>query len=358
MNAVNDKAPSTQRPAKVLWIREPYLDQILTRRKTVEVRVGYPNILRLKPGDRLSLNDEYPATLLGIRVYAGFDQLLAHEDPAAIAPDLSPDQLPDALRQIYPPDKEAMGAVALEIGLPSRYDAVLFDMGYTLIYFDPLQETVVQEALRKIGFDRSVEQIMGAVHVVWGSYYKDAATVTFPATPEHDRDTQAALSRRLLSELGLDVDEEALRAYSTAIESLFSLPGALRPYPEVERVLETLKMRGYRLGIVSNWSWDLAERVRQVDLDRYFEVVWASAYAGCSKPHPDIFHQALGRMDPPLPPERVLYVGDSYQHDVVGARAAGIAPVLLDRDGTADDLDCPVINDLQKLLGLLGERST
>ncbi len=356
MNAVN-KAPTTQRPAKVLWIREPYLRQILARRKTVEVRVGYPNILRLRPGDRFRLNDEYPAVLRRIRVYASFDQLLAHEDSAAIAPDLSPDQLPDALRQVYPPDKEALGAVALEIGLPSHYDAVLFDMGYTLIHFEPLQEAIVQEALREIGVERSVDQIMDAVHVVWGSYYQDAATASFPATPEHDRDVQAALSRGLLTELGLEVDEEALRVYSTAIESLFSRPGVMRPYPEVRGVLETLEVRGYRLGIVSNWSWDLRERVRQVDLDRFFEVIWASAYAGCNKPHPDIFHQALARMDPPLSPERVLYVGDSYRHDVVGARAAGIDPVLLDRDSTAADPDCPVVSDLWGLLGLLGEQN-
>jgi putative hydrolase of the HAD superfamily len=357
MNAVNKEAPATLRPTKVLWIREPYLRQILAGRKTVEVRVGYPNILRLEPGSRLKLNDEHPAILRRIRVYAGFDQLLAHEDPAAIAPDLSPDQLADALHQIYPPDKEALGAVALEIGLPRRYDAVLFDMGYTLIYFEPLQEVIVQETLREIGIERSVDQIMNAVRVVWGSYYQDAETATFPATPEYDRDTQEALIRGLLSELGLEVDEETLHVYLTAAESRFSRPGVLRPYPEVGGLLQTLKMRDYRLGIVSNWSWDLGKRLQQVDLDRYFEVVWASAYAGCNKPHPGIFHQALARMAPPPRPERVLYVGDSYQHDVVGARAAGINPVLLDRDSTAADPDCPVISDLWGLLGLLGEQN-
>jgi putative hydrolase of the HAD superfamily len=355
MNPMDNQHSGQQDHTKVLWIREPYLRQILSGRKAVEVRVGYPNILRLKPGDRLKLNDEHPATLRRIRVYADFDELLGQEDPGAIAPDLSPDELPDALRQIYPSDKEALGAVALEIGLPRRYDAVLFDMGYTLIYFEPLQEVIVQEALREVGAERSAEQIMQAVNVVWGSYYHDAATATFPATPEHDRDAEMALTRGLLSQLGLDVGEQSLRVYRATIESWFSRPGVLRPYPEVGAVLETLQMRGYRLGIVSNWSWNLRENVARVDLDRYFEVIWASAYAGCNKPHPTIFHQALARMDPPLTADRVLYVGDSYKHDVLGARAAGIDPVLLDRDGTTADPDCPVIHDLWDVFGILGE---
>ena len=97
----------------------------------------------------------------------------------------------------------------------------------------------------------------------------------------------------------------------------------------------------------------MRDRVAQVDLDRYFEVVWASAYAGCNKPHPGIFDQALAHMDPPPSPDRTLYVGDSYRHDVVGARNAGISPILLDRDGAAPDPDCPVISDLWQLLPLL-----
>jgi putative hydrolase of the HAD superfamily len=93
--------------------------------------------------------------------------------------------------------------------------------------------------------------------------------------------------------------------------------------------------------------------VRQVGLEGFLEVVWASAYAGCNKPHPGIFQQVLSQMG--VPAEGALYVGDSYQHDVVGARNAGIDVVLLDRDGAADDPDCPVISDLRDLFELLGD---
>ena len=101
---------------KTLWIKDEYLQHILGGSKTVEVRVAYSNIARLKPGDTLLLNDQHCYTIIDVRRYADFDALVEAEDPAAIAPDL-PDReaLLAACRAIYPPEKEALGVVALEI---------------------------------------------------------------------------------------------------------------------------------------------------------------------------------------------------------------------------------------------------
>lgn len=102
---------------KVLWVREAYLEQILSGRKSVEVRVAYTNIARLEPGDLLRLNDRWPARIRRVARYRSFDELVAHEDPEAIAPGLGREGLLAALRALYPPEKEALGAVALEIEL-------------------------------------------------------------------------------------------------------------------------------------------------------------------------------------------------------------------------------------------------
>ena len=102
---------------KVLWIREPYLLQILAGRKTVEVRVAYSNIARLEVGDTLRLNDQHLAVIRRVAHYASFESLLQGEDPAAIAPDLCPEALLGKLREIYPSEKESLGVVALEIEL-------------------------------------------------------------------------------------------------------------------------------------------------------------------------------------------------------------------------------------------------
>ncbi|TEU13976.1 MAG: hypothetical protein E3J21_17225 [Anaerolineales bacterium] len=66
-------------------------------------------------GDRVLLNDQHPFVIWRIGRYASFKELLAHEDAASIAPDVPPGQLLERLRAIYPPEKEALGVVALEI---------------------------------------------------------------------------------------------------------------------------------------------------------------------------------------------------------------------------------------------------
>ncbi|MGQ9787527.1 MAG: ASCH domain-containing protein, partial [Anaerolineae bacterium] len=101
---------------KVLWIKEEYLHHILSGRKTVEVRVAYPNIARLQPGDLLLLNGHHRYRITAIRRYPNFAAMVAAEDPAAIAPDLSDrSALLDACRALYPPEKEQLGVIALEI---------------------------------------------------------------------------------------------------------------------------------------------------------------------------------------------------------------------------------------------------
>ena len=100
---------------RTLWIRDEYLHEILRGAKTVEVRVGYPNIVRLRPGDELRLNDRYLVRIRRIARYPGFEALLAAEDPQTIAPHLSAEELLAALRAIYPAENEALGAVALEL---------------------------------------------------------------------------------------------------------------------------------------------------------------------------------------------------------------------------------------------------
>lgn len=102
---------------RTLWTRDQYLIQILRGEKTIEVRVGYPNIVRLKVGDVIRLNDRYPAQIRRIAHYRSFDHLLETEDPSRIAPGASKEELQAALRSIYPPGKEPLGAVAIELEL-------------------------------------------------------------------------------------------------------------------------------------------------------------------------------------------------------------------------------------------------
>jgi phosphoglycerate dehydrogenase-like enzyme/ASC-1-like (ASCH) protein len=100
---------------KTLWIKDDFLQLILDGRKSIEVRVAYSNISRLQPGDQLLLNERYPYTIKRIGRYEDFAAMLEAEDAASIAPDMAADELLAHIRAIYPPEKEELGVVALEI---------------------------------------------------------------------------------------------------------------------------------------------------------------------------------------------------------------------------------------------------
>jgi FMN phosphatase YigB (HAD superfamily) len=64
-----------------------------------------------------------------------------------------------------------------------------------------------------------------------------------------------------------------------------------------------------------------------------------------------IFNQALELLG--SQPAQTLYVGDNYYADVIGARAAGLTPVLIDPNAIFPEADCAVIHIVSEVLPLL-----
>ena len=121
---------------------------------------------------------------------------------------------------------------------------------------------------------------------------------------------------------------------------------------DVLPTLELLQSWGYRLSVVSNRSNPFREYLQDLGLDHYFELILAAGEIDTWKPDPAIFQHALKEMA--LAPNQAVYVGDNYFADIVGARRAGLQPVLIDPNGIFEDPGCPVIkciSDLTKILG-------
>jgi len=153
----------------------------------------------------------------------------------------------------------------------------------------------------------------------------------YRAHMHHARDREALedLRRRCT-----EVLRGALPAHARDVGDLQdALLGALRfrAFPEVPATLEAWRARGLRLVVVSNWDVSLGEVLERTGLAPLVDGAIDSASFGAAKPDPAIFSAGLelagARAD------EALYVGDSYDSDVTGARAAGIEPVLVVRDG-------------------------
>jgi len=120
--------------------------------------------------------------------------------------------------------------------------------------------------------------------------------------------------------------------------------------PEVFVVLRTLREAGFLLGIVSNRTHPLDDELKYFGLDNYIDLKLTAGEANSWKPDIGIFMEAVLRLQ--VNPAEVLYVGDNYYADVIGARNAGLRPVLLDPEGIFHDAECEVIRDLHDLIHL------
>lgn len=150
----------------------------------------------------------------------------------------------------------------------------------------------------------------------------------------------------------LQVPPEAAERLVPFIDRAFAdLADSFTVYPETHDVLRALDERGYRLGVISNYTDDLPRILKRLGLDRYFTTVVYSQQAGADKPDPRIFRLALERMG--CAAHEAVHVGDTYEADVVGARVVGLTPVLIDRDNRYAEVDCLRISDLRGVLPLL-----
>jgi putative hydrolase of the HAD superfamily len=233
--------------------------------------------------------------------------------------------------------------------MTKRYDTIFFDMGYTLVDIYPSVPQIMLRALKEIGITTSAEQLQAAWDAGAQKYAQDNATATFEPSEAYDRTRELEYRRQLLVELGMPSEARA-RQLLERENAIYDQPGTVRLYAETSEALDRLRTAGYRLGIISNWSWNLRARCRQVGIADYFELILASAYAGCYKPNPAIFRLALDSMK--VSPSRSLHVGDDYRADVLGATGAGLDAVLIYR-GENKPYDCPTIHNLLELLPLL-----
>jgi len=120
----------------------------------------------------------------------------------------------------------------------------------------------------------------------------------------------------------------------------------LRPFADVPPGLRLLEERGLAVAVVSNGDCSLGASLESAGLR--FDVVVDSATTGAAKPDPVIFGTALGRLG--VSANRALHVGDDPANDLMGARAAGIDAVLIDR---SDDRSRGSIGALTELEALL-----
>ena len=122
-------------------------------------------------------------------------------------------------------------------------------------------------------------------------------------------------------------------------------------YEEVPVVLESLKKKGYELGVISNFDTRFFNIFRDLNLEGYFDSITISSLAKSAKPSPKIFQYALSQHA--MEAKEAIHVGDSQIEDVEAATNAGITAIYLDRDGKEEESSEIRVKNLRQLVSIL-----
>lgn len=136
--------------------------------------------------------------------------------------------------------------------------------------------------------------------------------------------TNAVWISDALNRLGFETspDDERIRV---AVNVFFDdYLRSLRLRKCAKKILTKLSQNGYKLGLISNFTYAplIYAALRKLDLNRFFNVILVSADVGWRKPHVNIFTEALKRLN--VQPNEVVYIGDSPDEDIKGARNVGM----------------------------------
>ncbi len=129
------------------------------------------------------------------------------------------------------------------------------------------------------------------------------------------------LQAQILSrDLGVS-QEDAMKRMERIIydqwERMFAI---IRPFRGLRDVLDFLKRQGYVLAVLSDFPPE--RKLEFLGVSSYFDVVLCSDDSGYLKPDPRAFEFLLNRLG--LAGEEVLFVGNNYRYDVVGAKGVGM----------------------------------
>jgi len=139
--------------------------------------------------------------------------------------------------------------------------------------------------------------------------------------------------------------------YFQALFTHFSKPESWVLYPETAETLQTLKRRGLTLAVITNFDSRVLGILEGLGVSSCFDSILVSSRVGYAKPAREIFQKALSIYG--LSPQDALHIGDSPTHDVAGARAAGLAAVLVDHGEKLATGAYTRIKNLKEVLDLI-----
>jgi putative hydrolase of the HAD superfamily len=218
--------------------------------------------------------------------------------------------------------------------------AILFDIGWTLIYPKPTRKEANVRYLLEHGYTFQPEDLESASRAA-ANYYRDHRWL--PEAMQNISQFWQDYYTIFIEQLGTNEPGLAGALNNNASKSIqFHL------YPETLTVLQELRRRSFLIGAVSNWNVTLPDTLGKLGLTGYLDSLVVSDLIGYHKPEGEIFRHALSSLR--VDAAETIHIGDDLEADIEGARCVGIKPIWLDRGAKGDAYQLDRIQSLEELL--------
>ena len=226
---------------------------------------------------------------------------------------------------------------------------VVFDVGGTLIHFNHEKMARYYAAAAA---ERGTPVATAQIHAVLTQLEQELPTLSKQRALSLEKESGKSFWDDFYAEgfRRLGIEGDVSRAV-TEIRDRFQRGEFETVFDDTLTALNELAARKVPMGIVSNFSPNLEDVMRQQGIHDYFQFFIVSAIAGVEKPDPKIFDLAVDAAHRPRP--EIVYVGDSIFHDMDGARGAGLAGILIDRANLFREYTGVRLQDLNDLVGIL-----
>ena len=209
----------------------------------------------------------------------------------------------------------------------TKYKAVFFDVGGTLIQAHPSVGDIYAQHARPYGFCGSPDDLNRQFSQEWKKI-GGMESLLVKGGPEAETRFWHNLVLNVFAPFGgiRDFDN-----YFDVVYHAFTLKNNWLIYNDVVEsdILEKLKRKGIILGVVSNWDSRLQQTLSNLGLAHYFDFILASTVVGSAKPDEKIFHEALRQSK--VDASEACHIGDEPYADYQGASKLGMGSILVDR---------------------------
>ncbi|HAV10797.1 MAG TPA: hypothetical protein DCX22_04200 [Dehalococcoidia bacterium] len=227
---------------------------------------------------------------------------------------------------------------------------VCFDFFNTLARYEPSREDTYVSICSEFGITADAQTLSKSLPVA-DKFWRDENRRS--DIDNRTKDDQMAFWAQYITLI--------LKGTGTAIDirTALAIMGRMRQFnwefklfDDSLEILNILNDRKVQIGLISNVGKEMEDTYRKLGIQSYLTFTVTSFEVGCDKPDPKIFRIAIEKSK--VKPEEMLYIGDQYEQDILGARNVNIQGILIDRRGWNSNVtDCPVVQRLISIIDYL-----